>query len=165
VPVGDDDVYASYRRLETPLFNVLYRWLWDTRDCQDLIHDTYLRIWNRRNRIDAQRLDALAWTTALNLARNRLRWRNLWRQGQLDPGTGSDADPLVEAARREDARRLRRALQSLPPALRETLLLAEFGGLTTAEISAVLGIPPGTVGSRKHQALVRLRAALEEKGT
>ncbi len=58
---------------------------------------------------------------------------------------------------------MRAALVTLPSAMRQVLLLSEFGGLGIAEIAQVLGIPPGTVGSRKHQALARLRAQLKEE--
>lgn len=160
--LGEGELYACYRRLEQPLYNVLYRWLWHAQDCQDLIHDAFLRVWDRRERIDAARVDALVWTTALNLARNRLRWRRLWRGDALDAQAAADDDPLDEAARGLDRRRLRGALEALPRGLREVLLLAEFGGLAGAEIAAVLGIPPGTVASRRHHALARLRVLLKE---
>lgn len=155
-------LYACYRRLEKPLYNVLWRWLWHAQDCQDLIHDAFLRVWDRRARVDAARLDALVWTTALNLARNRLRWRALWRSGEPDPAAAADDDPLAEALRNAAQRDLRRALDTLPQGARQVLLLAEFGGLGHAEIAAVLGIPVGTVGSRRHHALARLRALLED---
>jgi len=160
--LDEEALYACYRRLEKPLYNVLWRWLWQAQDCQDLIHDAFLRIWDRRARVDADRLDALVWTTALNLARNRLRWRALWRTGEPDPAAAAEDDPLAEAQRDADQRRLRRALDALPRAAREVLLLSEYGGLGQAEIAAVLGIPVGTVGSRRHHALARLRAALED---
>ncbi|MBO9662128.1 sigma-70 family RNA polymerase sigma factor [Dokdonella sp.] len=162
--LGEGELYACYQRLEKPLYNVLYRWLWQTQDCQDLIHDAFLRVWDRRARIDAARVDALVWTTAMNLARNRLRWRTLWRRGELDPLSPSADDPLAEAVRGLELRRLRAALERLSPPLREVLLLAEFGGLGGSEIAAVLGIPAGTVASRRHHALARLREALNETG-
>lgn len=160
--LGEGELYACYQRLEKPLYNVLYRWLWQAQDCQDLIHDAFLRVWDRRARVDAARLDALVWTTALNLARNRLRWRALWRSSEPDPQAAADDDPLAETERRIQEQRLRKALDGLPRAMREALLLAEFGGLGIAEIAEVLGVPAGTVGSRKHQALARLRKALED---
>lgn len=163
--LGEGELYACYQRLEKPLYNVLYRWLWQTQDCQDLIHDAFVRVWDRRARIDAARVDAVVWTTALNLARNRLRWRASWRRGELDPLAAAGDDPLAEAARLLELRRLRAALERLPRALREVLLLAEFGGLGGAEIAQVLGIPPGTVASRRHHALARLRLILKEPGT
>ena len=162
--LGEAELYACYRRMEKPLYNVLYRWLWQSQDCQDTIHDAFLRIWHRRDRVDAARLESLVWTTALNLARNRLRWHRLWRFDEPDAATVSDADPVEETARRQREAGVRRALEQLPTAQRHVLLLSEFGGLDTVEIAALLRIKAGTVGSRKHIALRRLRERLGEAG-
>lgn len=155
----EDALYASYRRLEQPLFNVLYRQLWQREDCQDVIHDAYIRVWERRAKVDEATLDALIWTTALNLARNRLRWRRLWRHEPMDE------DMLEAASPNEDflaTRRLRDALHQLPAVSRDVLLLAEFSGLRGHEIAALLGIPAGTVASRKYHAIERLKMLLGE---
>lgn len=157
MPLEEAELLACYRRLESPLYNALYRWLWQAQDCQDLTHDAFVRVWARRSQVDAARVDALVWATALNLARNRLRWRALWRTDEIDPGTAVGEDALDVATRREQDRRLRAALRRLPKASRDVVILSEFGGLGVAEIATVLGIPPGTVGSRKHAALARLR--------
>jgi RNA polymerase sigma-70 factor (ECF subfamily) len=53
-------------------------------------------------------------------------------------------------------------LRELPAAMRDVLLLAEFSSLRGAEIAAVLGIPAGTVASRKHHAMERLKTLLGE---
>lgn len=156
----EDALQACYRRLERALYNVLYRQLWQAEDCQDVIHDAFVRVWERRAKVDEATLDALVWTTALNLARNRLRWRRLWRQVPLD-----EAEAMTDSAGGMDflaTRRLRRALRELPAASRDVLLLSEFSGLRGAEIAAVLGIPAGTVASRKHHAMERLKALLGE---
>lgn len=155
----EDALYASYRRLERPLFNVLYRQLWQHEDCEDVIHDAYLRVWARRGSVDAATLDALVWTTALNLARNKLRWRALWRHAPLDeemPGAAAHAGDFLAT------RRLHAALSQLPATARDVLLLAEFSGLRGDEIAALLGIPAGTVASRKHHAMQRLKSLLED---
>lgn len=147
-----------YRRLERPLYNVLYRLLWQAQDCQDVIHDACMRVWAQRTRVDETTLDALLWTTALNLAKNRLRWHGMWQFTPLDEATelmheGGEGDFLA-------TRRLRQALRKLPARARDVLLLAEFSGLAGAEIASVLGIPAGTVASRKHHAMQRLKALL-----
>lgn len=157
--LSEEALYTCYRRLEKPLFNVLYRQLWQAQDCQDLMHDTYLRLWERRDRIDPDTLDPLVWTTALNLAKNRLRWRALRRFEPLSeerlPATfDSEQDFLA-------MRRLHDALRRLPHASQQILLLAEFGGLRDAEIAVALRIPVGTVASRKHQARSRLKQLME----
>lgn len=155
----DDALYASYRRLQKPLFNVLYRQLWQSEECEDVIHDAYVRVWARRASVAESSLDALVWTTALNLARNRLRWRKLWRHTTLDedlPQPGPAPSSALAALE------VRRALQRLPAASREVLLLSEFSGLCGREIAALLHIPPGTVASRKHHAVAQLKALLGE---
>ena len=115
-------------------------------------------MWERRDKVDEATLDALVWTTALNLARNPLRWRKLRRHEPLD-------DALSAEVVTEDflaTRRLHQALRQLPSASRDVLLLAEFSGLRGAEIASVLGIPAGTVASHKHHAMERLKILLGE---
>ncbi len=157
-----DELERCYLRLEKPLFNVLMRWLWDEGECQDLMHDSFMRVWAKRRNVDPQRLDALVYTTALNLARNRLRWRRLWRWTGLNADDPSSAPPPDENAQQAaDADRLRLALETLPEVARNVVLLSEFAGMSNVEIAATLGVAAGTVGSRKHRALAQLRALLQ----
>jgi RNA polymerase sigma-70 factor (ECF subfamily) len=160
--LSEEELYTCYRRLEKPLYNVLFRWLWHAQDCQDLIHDAFLRLWDKRANVDAAHIDNLAWTTALNLARNRLRWRRLWRSADTIDLPNDESDPAEVTNRHQRELKLRAALKSLPTSQRHVVLLSEFGGLTTAEIAHVLGIPPGTVGSRKHLALAQLKKRFPE---
>ena len=152
--IDEEALLAAYRRLETPLYNAIYRLLWESSECQDLIHDAFLRIWARRDTVDAARVDALLWSSALNLARNRLRWRSLWRWVGLEAREPEASDDPPHAA---TTTALRKALTRLPRAQREIVLLTEFGGFDTSEVASLLDIPPGTVASRKHHALRRLR--------
>ncbi len=161
MPVDEADLVASYRRVEQPLYNALYRMLWDAQECQDVIHDAYLRLWRRKARVDAGRIDALAWTAALNLARNRLRWRRLrgWTpapEAVNDIAGGDDPQAIAERSR------LHAALQRLPAAMLEVVLMAEFSGMGTREIALALGVPEGTVASRRHNAVQRLKRWLGE---
>lgn len=57
-------------------------------------------------------------------------------------------------------RRLHRALRQLPRQAQQVLLLSEFSGMSGSEIAKVLGIPAGTVASRKHFALARLKVLM-----
>ena len=161
VAIDEGELVASYRRVERPLYNALYRMLWDAQECQDMIHDAYLRLWDRRDRVDPERVDALAWTAALNLARNRLRWRKL-RGWPAAPdsleGVAGTADPAAEA----EQANLHAALRRLPGRMLQVVLMAEFSGMAAREIGEVLGIPEGTVASRRHQAVKRLKQWLGE---
>jgi RNA polymerase sigma-70 factor (ECF subfamily) len=162
VAISAAEIEACYARVERGLFNVLYRLLWDAGACQDVIHDAFLRLWSRRASLHATHIDALAYTTALNLARNRRRW------GKLRHWVGLEAlDELLPAhcideARGAELRDLRAALVHLPALDREILLLSEYGGFDTAELARMLAVAPGTIASRKHRALARLRELMKE---
>jgi RNA polymerase sigma-70 factor (ECF subfamily) len=60
-------------------------------------------------------------------------------------------------------RRLRRALDELPPQARYIILLREIEGLSTREVAQLLGISEANVKTRLHRARVLLRARLGER--
>lgn len=155
---------ALYVRLEKPLFNVVYRWVWDREEALDLVQEAFVRLWNKRADIDPTTVEALAYRIALNLASNRRRSKKLWRWVSLealwDRATAEPPDDERVSAR-EQQRALRAAIDGLPEKLRRVIVLCELSELSHQEIGEALGIPPGTVGSRRHRALALLRAQLE----
>jgi RNA polymerase sigma-70 factor (ECF subfamily) len=77
--------------------------------------------------------------------------------------TGSvNADALLES--RSDLRRLDLLIESLPPPLREAIVLRELQELDYRQIAEVTGVPIGTVMSRLHRARAALRRAWDGKG-
>jgi RNA polymerase sigma-70 factor (ECF subfamily) len=162
VAIDEADLLAAHRRLEAPLHNVLYRWLWDRQECQDLSQDAFMRVWKDRQRVDAARIDALIYATALNLAKNRMRWRGLWRfqaQDEAAPFDGENPEEFAQRSRLQG--RVRAALQRLDAPTRNLVLLSEFAGLSTTELAEVLKVPEGTIASRKHRAMAVLKGILE----
>lgn len=158
--IDEGTLEECYRRCERRLFNVLYRLLWDRAECQDVMHEAFLKVWHGRARVDPGRLDALVFTAALNLARNRLRWGALRRWVSLGGSSDGEVLPMQEGDGPEhvaEQARLRDALRALPASAREVLLLSACAGMSTAEVAEVLGVPAGTVGSRKHNAMALLR--------
>ena len=73
---------------------------------------------------------------------------------------GGRAAPEDEAVRHDEARRVRAAIEELPPAARATLVLREYEQLSYREIAAVLEIPIGTVMSRLNYARQLLKERL-----
>jgi RNA polymerase sigma-70 factor (ECF subfamily) len=150
-----------YRRLEKPLYNVVYRVIFDATESQDVVQEAFLRCWRRKEDIRAEGFKALLFRTALNLASNRRRHARIWRM----VGVTTIDDVACEGAADEPiGAPLRVALESLPEALRNVLLLTELAGMTYAEIAAALGVAEGTVGSRRTRALALLRERLKIEG-
>jgi RNA polymerase sigma-70 factor (ECF subfamily) len=75
-----------------------------------------------------------------------------------EPGADAGHDPLDRAL---ELRALDRAFDRLEPKDRTILALRHAGDLTTQSIAEVLSVPEGTVKSRVHSAMQRLRAAYE----
>ena len=145
-------IEALYERLERPLYNVLYRWVWDPEEALDLVQETFMRLWAMRDRVRTETVEPLAYRIGTNLAANRRRRRKLWRMVGLGAvaGRGAAEEGADGALERSEAREaVRRAVLALPERLRRVVLLCES-----------LGIPEGTVGSRRNAALIRLREML-----
>ncbi len=158
--IDASEIEACYVRVERGLFNVLYRLLWDASACQDLIHDAFLRLWSERARLHATQLDALVYATAINLARNRLRWEKLRHWVGLETLDDIVVPDTLDDTRAAELRELRAALAQLDPRDRDILLLSEYAGFDTTELARILAVAPGTIGSRKHRAMLRLRELL-----
>jgi len=128
------------------------------QEAADLAADVFVKAFTLRNRYDLDRPSCLPWLFAIagNVVGDRMRWlrRRDWSSlpsGRFhDSFVIADADDRLVAAR--VGRRLNEALGRLSDVDRETLLLFAFDGLSYSEVGRVLGIPPGTVGSRISRA-------------
>ena len=144
---------ALYLRLEGPIYGVVYRWLWDPEDAVEVVQQAFVQLWEMRVRVDLARVEPLVWRIALNLAANRRRRKKLLQWVLLD--FEPPQDPAFA-----DAPAVRKAVEALPERLRSVVMLTEVAGLSYAEVGEVLGIPAGTVGSRRNKALARMEEAL-----
>ncbi len=153
-----------YQCMERRLYNVAYRWVWNAHDAQELVQETFLRLWKMRTRVEMRTVEPLVYRIALNLARKRarrrkvLRWVGLGEDQVLDEQDGAESQ-LV--SRQLDAE-VREAIERLPDHYREVILMCEFSEMTYAEIASALKIKSGTVASRRHEAISRLRESLKD---
>jgi RNA polymerase sigma-70 factor (ECF subfamily) len=150
-----------YRALEKPLYNVVYRWLWDSAESHDVVQEAFLRCWRRRELVRADGFKALIYRTALNLASNQRRRKRLWRFVSFDT---LPEEPADECAAGFVSRPLREAVDGLPDDLKRVLFLSELADMSYREIAEVTGVEEGTVGSRRNRALALLRQRVDAKG-
>lgn len=155
------------------LFNFLLRHLQNDADAADLAQETFVRIYQHRERFRLeQKFSTWMFTIANNLLRDRFRWHKRHPQVSLDAPTGQGAgglDNLIEAgaqpderlARDERAAEVRAAIASLPEDLRATLIFSEYEDLSHAEIGAILNCTPKAVETRLYRARAHLRKRLE----
>lgn len=138
-----------------------------TGEADDLVGQTFLIAFERRDRFEGPTSGALPWLygIATNLIRRRRRdeIRQYRAYSRSDSSTASDT-LSTEVVDRVDAETTSRALAGVLAGLRQTdrdvLLLYAWEDLSYPEIAAALKIPTGTVASRLHRARRVLRAAL-----
>ncbi|MCP4444350.1 MAG: sigma-70 family RNA polymerase sigma factor [Myxococcales bacterium] len=154
---------ALFSSTEARLTNVLFRYLWNRQDVEDTIQDAFVRLWRMQSKIDWERAEALIFRIAINAACSKLRKRKLWSLVPSADETSQAATPEVEIEMAEANDMLRKAVDALPEKLRSVILLCQFSELQYDAVSDILGIPEGTVASRRNQAITRLRATLSER--
>ena len=135
---------------------------------QDLVQDTFVKLWRNADRYDTTRGRLETWVLliARSLAIDTLRRRVLESRSLESAGRPREADdapgPDELAGTADLAARARRAMEGLTGEQRAALELAYFGGKTSAEVAELEGIPLGTAKTRIRTALIRLREAMEE---
>jgi RNA polymerase sigma-70 factor (ECF subfamily) len=158
-----NELEALYVRLEKPVFNVVYRWLWNAEEARDVTQEAFLKVWQAWDRVDPATVEPLVFRSALNLAANRLRARKLWGLLTLEPlREKADEKTAPDEALDVERRRamVRRAVDGLPEKLKRVVVMCELSGLSYAQVAQALDIPPGTVGSRRSLALSALEKSL-----
>jgi RNA polymerase sigma-70 factor (ECF subfamily) len=134
---------------------------------EDIAAEAFRVAFDRRRRYDARFGDARPWLfgIATNLLRDHFRTA-LREQDKLTRAAALDAvsqpvDQLNELERQLLGPQLADALQGLPAADRDALLLLAWADLDYEQIAQALGVPLGTVRSRIHRARQRVRGYLE----
>lgn len=162
---GDRDraLPELYRRYERRLFGLGVRLLGDAGLAEELVQETFLRVWRTADRFDPDR----GTVTAFVLSIARRLAIDLWRRPssrrlESVPETAAAADETIDRLLLQLS--VRDALDSLPPAQREVLELSYRSDLTQPEVASRLGIPVGTVKSRAHHALRAFRRAIDQRG-
>lgn len=142
---------------------------------RELAHEVFLGL---RGRLDAGNSPSEAYV--FTMARNAFlsNWRRARNENRKRENAAAENDhaggiwcsanatssPTHEVERRELRLGLETALAKLPEDQRLVFLFSEVEGLKYEEIAEIMGIPAGTVASRKHNAARALRAELERRG-
>jgi RNA polymerase sigma-70 factor (ECF subfamily) len=158
VPLTKSELESVYLDWEVQLYNVALRWVFNPALAEDVVHEAFIRVWNRRDDVDPTTVKGLLFKTAQNLAINESRKRRVREAvpviGWLWPEPSETDTDLIQ---RQELARMRDMMDRLPHDLREVLVLSQFSDLSYEEIARATGVPEGTVASRKSRALRMLR--------
>ncbi len=168
---GEEAAFEELVRLhQEPAFRLAYLVLGDAEEARDVVQESFVRAFRAIRRFDLSR----PWRPwflriTINQARNRRRsaarhLAALQRLLRLDPdpapltsGLAADAPPLPASSLRD----LWHAIRSLRREDQQVIYLRFFLELSEVETAGVLGVARGTVKSRLHRTLRRLRQTIE----
>jgi RNA polymerase sigma-70 factor, ECF subfamily len=166
------ELYDRHSRL---VFSVIRYILRSASDAEDVLQETFVRVWARAETYDVRLGAPVAWLTriARNRAIDRLRARRA--RGEMDVQMGDAPDSRTKRAPEPETREtpevliqdkavagtVRGALAALPATQRELIEAAFFEGYTHQELATRFGVPLGTVKTRIRTGLTTLRGHLE----
>lgn len=160
---GKTDILDAFMGIRTRLAAVIHGCVRCQATTADLVQETFLRLWERKE-VAAEARDIAGYfiATGRNLAVDHERRKRVapFVAGieHLEHIADLTPSPEDHAASRQELRRLRQSIDRLPPRCREVFVLARIEGLTYAQIGDRLQISPKTVFSHMVTALERLRA-------
>lgn len=138
------------------VFAFLYRLCGDPHLAEDLMQETFVRALRASERYEARgKVSTWLFSIAANLAKDHWRQQKRHAEVPLDEGT-------LSVRPDEEGVEVREALLRLPLEQRTVLILRYYHDLSYAEIADALVIPLGTVRSRIHNGLERMKSQLVE---
>jgi RNA polymerase sigma-70 factor (ECF subfamily) len=173
---GDADAFGEIvNRWERRIFALAYGMLGREEDARDATQETFISAFrNLRNFRGEAKVSSWLHRIAVNQCISKQRRAKVRGETPLEDENESEGasffasakeSPAVEAESRERTITVRRAVNALPPELKQVIVMKEFEELTFQEIAEVLELPLSTVKSRLYTALKQLRLRLEKHGS
>lgn len=168
VLAGDSRAFTELmRRHKETIYRFIRRYVGDADEAYDLLQDTFVAAWSALPTFEAGK-PMRAWLRriALNKCRDWSRRRSVRRffftAAPIDNNANAIAAPESSGDPEQERRfaDLDRQIASLPPGLKEPLLLTQFEGLSHKDAAHILNISPKAVEMRIYRARAQLAAAL-----
>lgn len=158
---------ALYNRYAPRVYRFARGFLLDDYDAEQATQETFAAIFGHLDRYDAQRGSVSAWLfgTAYHCCQHLRRTRGRWwkRIFSIEQASETSGFDLGHTADYDLSLTLKAALEHLDPMSRAIVLFTEVHGYTYDEVATILGCPIGTVSSRRHRALRKLRRELGDR--
>jgi RNA polymerase sigma-70 factor, ECF subfamily len=180
VKKGDRDAFDMlFERYKAKVFSFILRYIGDHATAEDIFQNTFVRLYTKAGYYSREsKFSTWLYTIAANLCKDELKKRSIRRHVPIDGdsrgGNGLDlppagesiatptAGPRQQADNNEINASIHNAVDALPDDLRAVVVLHSLHLMKYHEVAKILGIPTGTVQSRMHSALVRLRETMKK---
>lgn len=168
VAQGNAEALRSvYESEKNRLFGLILRFVRSRELAEDVLTDTFVKVWTKADSFDPGKGQAASWLTtvarrqAIDSLRARGRDRLVAREQSFEDGLpAADHDPCDLQASAEHAQLVRQAVNDLSDPERAAIQAVFFQGLTHSQAALSLNAPLGTLKSRVRCALERMRDRL-----
>jgi RNA polymerase sigma-70 factor (ECF subfamily) len=177
---GDEGAFEQILSLiEVPVYRLAFSMLRHKQDAEDAAQEVLIKLWRT---LPDYRFECplliyvlkMTRTTVLDLQRKNARRREHEVSLTVEDEDGErvvmdvadtsvDANPAEHLTRAERIAEVRRAIEDLPPAERDIIMLKDIQGLSYAQIADLLSMEEGTVGSRLSRARKNLEKILKTR--
>ncbi|NIO49314.1 MAG: sigma-70 family RNA polymerase sigma factor [Candidatus Aminicenantes bacterium] len=159
---------AIYKHFSPPLFNLVYRYTYNSEIAEDLLQDIFLKIFSHLHDIrNEETFIGWIYRIAVNTCYSYLRRKKsqLQRTMPLNEVEGKIEDKTYKSGDEIVKKSLDDAIQNLPGKMKSIFLLHDVQGFKHKEISRMLGCSMGTSKSQLFKARMKIREHLENKST
>lgn len=160
------------RRYQNPLFNYVSRFVGDTTEAEDIVQETFYRLYrNKHYYKEIAKFSTWIYTIAGNLARTELRRKKKRKYFSINFFMSTDKDydipdPASSPEEKLDAivtdEIIQKAITKLAPKFKEVILLRDVQGFSYDEIAEIVDVPLGTIKSRVNRARLKLQEDLSD---
>lgn len=170
---GDDAAWETIVNMYAKrIYNLGYRYTGRREEAEDLTQEIFIRVYQNLNsfRSDAGNFQSWVLRVGRNLIIDHYRQSRRFQQSagseemeemKLEDDKLPNPHRMIEQD--EASRFLQDGLQSLPPELKEAIILRDLEGMAYQEIAGLLGIPEGTVKSRINRGRIELAKLLSKR--
>jgi RNA polymerase sigma factor (sigma-70 family) len=155
---GLEYLYDHYSKA---LYNIILQVVQSEEYAEDVLQETFIKIWNSFDLFDANRGRLYTWMSNLarNLAIDKTRSKDYRNQSQNQDIENhvSGIDVRMSNKLNTDTLGIKTLVDNLKPEQKRLIELIYFNGFTHAEVAEFLEMPLGTVKTRVRAAIIELR--------
>jgi RNA polymerase sigma factor (sigma-70 family) len=151
--------------LKNKLFRLANRLLNNTEEAQDIVQETFIKLWNRREKLDEYRsVEALAVVTTRNLCLDKLKAKR-YPTEQIENLRSDIAEPGTEMTTdlSELAEKIKEIIRLLPEQMKTVMQLRDIEGYDYEEISEILGMNENALRVSLSRARKKVREIMINK--
>jgi RNA polymerase sigma-70 factor (ECF subfamily) len=170
---GDDAAWETIVNMYARrIYNLSYRYTGHREEAEDLTQEIFIRVYQNLNsfRSDVGNFQSWVLRVGRNLIIDHYRQSRRFQQSagseEMEEMKLEDhklPNPYRMIEQDEASRFVQEGLQSLPPELKEAIILRDLEGMAYQEIAGLLGIPEGTVKSRINRGRIELAKLLSKR--